>query len=180
MAKKKSATPKLKNSTRKRGGGKLARSEIVQVRLDQKLRFAAELAARKQRRTLSSFIEWAIDEILNDVKIPSSGAWGKKPLEVSAHEAIQMIWDVNEADRFIKLVHAFPNLLTHDEERIWGLIIEFQAYWLTDKDKDLDVEKSPEKIDFSLLRIAFPYFKQFSKAEIDSTTMFHVLDKYLQ
>ena len=49
---------------RRGGGGKLARSETVTVRLAPKLRYLAELAARKQRRTLSSFIEWAIEETL--------------------------------------------------------------------------------------------------------------------
>ena len=48
----------------KAGGGKLARSEVVTVRLDPRLRYLANLVARKQRRTLSSFIEWAIEESL--------------------------------------------------------------------------------------------------------------------
>ena len=39
---------------RKAGGGKLSRSETVTVRLDPKLRYLAELAARIHRRTLSS------------------------------------------------------------------------------------------------------------------------------
>jgi len=49
------------------GGGKLNRSETVTIRLDPKLRYLTELAARQQRRTLSSFIEWAIDSALKDV-----------------------------------------------------------------------------------------------------------------
>ena len=36
---------------RKSGGGKLSRSETVTVRLDPKLRYLAELAARIHRRT---------------------------------------------------------------------------------------------------------------------------------
>ena len=42
-----------------RGGSKLNRTETVTIRLDPKLRYLTELAARKQRRTVSSFIEWA-------------------------------------------------------------------------------------------------------------------------
>jgi hypothetical protein len=37
------------------------------VRLDPKLRYLAELAARKQRRTVSSFIEWTIEEALKNI-----------------------------------------------------------------------------------------------------------------
>ena len=67
MAKKKALKPKSKSKKtdtkkRKGGGSKLSRSEIIQVRLDPKLRFTAELAARKHRRTLSSFVEWAVSE----------------------------------------------------------------------------------------------------------------------
>lgn len=39
---------------------KPARSVTVTARLDRRLRYLAEIAARAQRRTLSSFIEWAI------------------------------------------------------------------------------------------------------------------------
>ena len=46
------------------GGGKLSRSEVVSIRLDPRLRFGAEIAAAKCRRTLSSFTEWAIEEAL--------------------------------------------------------------------------------------------------------------------
>ena len=46
-----------KERTAKGGGAKLSRSETVTVRLDPKLRYLAELGARSQRRTVSSFIE---------------------------------------------------------------------------------------------------------------------------
>jgi predicted HicB family RNase H-like nuclease len=40
----------------------MPRSITVGVRLDPKVRYLAELAARKQRRSLSSFIEWVVQE----------------------------------------------------------------------------------------------------------------------
>ena len=49
---------KAKSSDSKR------KSEVVTVRLDPKLKYVAELAARRQRRTLSSYIEWAIEDSL--------------------------------------------------------------------------------------------------------------------
>jgi hypothetical protein len=57
---------------RRPGGGKLSRSETVTVRLDPKLNYLCDLAARGQRRTKSSFIEWAIDNALKYVTIPGS------------------------------------------------------------------------------------------------------------
>lgn len=109
---------------KKSGGGKLSRSETISVRLDPKLRFAAELAARKQRRTLSSFIEWAVEEAVGRVEIYSD-----QSSRTSAHDASQQVWDVDEADRFAKLALRFPLLLTHDEEKLWKLICEHGYFW---------------------------------------------------
>ena len=59
---------------RRGGGGKLARTETVTVRLDPKLRYLAELAARVHRRTLSSYIEWAIKESLDKDELRPANA----------------------------------------------------------------------------------------------------------
>src|SRR6516165_4850387 len=60
---------RVRGGKRKGGGAKLVRSETVTVRLDPKLRYLGEIAARKQRRTVSSFIEWAIEDVLRRVSI---------------------------------------------------------------------------------------------------------------
>ena len=106
---------------KKKGGGKLSRSEVVTVRLDPKLRFAAELVARKQRRTLSSLIEWAIEkavatEVINPDPITGEGD--------TAIQALAKIWDVAEGDRFVKFAEKYPELLNFDEEYLWKIIKE--------------------------------------------------------
>lgn len=98
------------------GGGKLSRSETVTVRLDPKLNYLCELAARAQRRTKSSFIEWAIDNALKYVTIP-----GSNPTTTIAEEA-QVLWDVEEADRLAGLALQAPVLMTHEEQVIWKLV----------------------------------------------------------
>lgn len=50
--------------TGRNGGSKLSRSETVTVRLDPMTRYLAVLAGRNQRRTLSSYIEWAIQSAI--------------------------------------------------------------------------------------------------------------------
>ena len=45
------------------------RTKTIGFRLEPKLRFAAELAARKQRRSLSNFIEWAVEEAVKNVTL---------------------------------------------------------------------------------------------------------------
>jgi predicted transcriptional regulator len=113
-------------SKRKAGGGKLARSETVTVRLDPKLRYLAELAALKQRRTVSSFIEWAIEDSLSRVYLQEGYGNG---LSTSVADVAAKLWDVDDADRFAKLALTFPELLTHDEQKRWKLIRENGFLW---------------------------------------------------
>jgi len=104
---------------KKKGGGKLSRSEVVTIRLDLKLRFAAELVARKQRRTLSSFIEWAIERTVREEVVGPSFSENAGD---TAYVAMANIWDVEEPDRFIKFAEQYPELLNFDEERLFKLI----------------------------------------------------------
>jgi hypothetical protein len=114
------------------GGSKLQRTETVTLRLDPRLRYLTELAARKQRRTVSSFIEWAIEQTLSLVQLP--------PLDdtsppIDLVDASTRLWDPDEADRFAKLGFYYPDLLTYDEQVLWKLIQECEALWLVDFDK---------------------------------------------
>jgi hypothetical protein len=117
------------------GGGKLSRSEIVTVRLDPKLRYLAELAARKQRRTLSSFIEWAIEQSLAEVKLTETST--------IADEA-PALWDVDECDRFIKLALHDEGLLNYREQVLW-------KHLLTQADPGIS-SRNERKIDWKNLR----------------------------
>ena len=97
------------------GGSKLQRSETVTLRLDPKLRYLADIGARAQRRTVSSFIEWAIENVLNKVILK-----GNADLQGFSY----ILWDPTEADRFAKLAIYFPEFLTYDEQVLWKLIFE--------------------------------------------------------
>jgi hypothetical protein len=103
-----------------KGGGKLSRSETVTVRLDPKLRYLAELAARKQRRTLSSYIEWAIEDSLKSVLLYQGAYQGDD--DVSVADETSRLWDVDEAERFVRLAIHYPELLTHQEQEVWKML----------------------------------------------------------
>jgi len=109
---------------KKGAGGSLTRSQVVTVRLDPKLKFAAELAARKQRRTISSFIEWAVEKAVRDVEVLNNA-----DIKGTVWQAMMLVWDVEEADRLVKLALNFPELLTFDEERLWKIICEHAYFW---------------------------------------------------
>lgn len=144
------------------GGGKLARSETVTVRLDPKLRYLADLAARKQRRTLSSYIEWAIEDSLNRMNLYSNG-------DLSLADESTELWDVDEADRFAKLALRHPDLLTHEEQVRWKLVKENGSLWRgryagSDKKWTWDIDES--SLLFERLR---EYWSAFCGAADDGT-----------
>jgi hypothetical protein len=104
-------------------GSKLARSETVTIRLDPKMRYLAELASRVHRRTLSSYIEWAIEASFAKVyPSPSNNAF-------TLSDRASALWDIDEPDRFVTLASTYPNLLSHEEQRLWKLIKENGFLW---------------------------------------------------
>ena len=120
-----------KKVPRKESGSKLSRSETVTVRLDPKLRYLAELASRKQRRTLSSFIEWAIEDSLSRVELYQGSSY--EDPSINLKDESEKLWDVDAADRLCKLASTYPELLTHDEQRIWKLIKELNNAVIDEK-----------------------------------------------
>jgi hypothetical protein len=100
-------------------GGRLTRSETVTVRFDPKLRYLAELGARTQRRTLSSFVEWAVeaalDRIILSIDIDNDTA---RTIENEAGK----LWDIDEAERLVRLAILYPGLLTYQEQEIWKML----------------------------------------------------------
>jgi len=114
---------------RKGGGGKLSRTETVTVRLDPKLRYLAELAARKHRRTLSSYVEWAIKTTLDSEDLRPANAPDYASTTQTLGNEAEYLWDVDDADRFAKLALRYPHLLTHEEQVRWKLIRENGSLW---------------------------------------------------
>lgn len=113
------------------GGGKLNRSETVTVRLDPKLNYLCELAARAQRRTKSSFIEWAVAEAMGKVLLPEVREYVDSDdyREVSISERAGKLWHVDEPDRVVALALEAPALLNHEEQVIWKLLRENGFIW---------------------------------------------------
>jgi hypothetical protein len=112
---------------RKRDEGGSKKSEVVTVRLDPKLKYLAELAARKHRRTLSSYIEWAVEQSLSRVSLTES--WEGNAVTVADAERTHSLWDLDEPDRIVRLALSYPDLLTHDEQLIWKLVRENGYCW---------------------------------------------------
>ena len=129
-------------------GGKLSRSEVVTIRLDPKMRYLAELAARKQRRTVSSFIEWAIERSLKEVVLTEDFSIADK-----AHD----LWDVDECDRFVKLALQDENLLNYREQVLWKYLQTEQV---------VEIFKQHRNIDWNRLRDQWPQLKSGADGKV--------------
>lgn len=117
-------------ATKKKGsGGKLNRSEIIQTRLSPKSRYAAELMARIQKRTLSSLIEQLVEEAAKHTKVDITPPYESESKRVTMSDAVNAIWDNKEHVRFVALAINMPDLLTADEECIWSLIAATSYFW---------------------------------------------------
>jgi len=146
------------------GGSKLNRSETVTIRLDPKLRYLTELAARRQRRTVSSFIEWAIEKTLSLV-ILDEGTQGASDLELAS----VVLWDPDEADRLAKLGLYYPDLLTYDEQVLWKLIQECEVLWLVDFNhrRGLPPQEKDAMLLYPVLRTHWEALKKVAAGEAD-------------
>lgn len=111
-------------NSRTGGTNRLPRTQTVSVRLDPKLRYLSEVAARRQRRTISSFIEWALETTLNTFYLVDT-----KGSSNSIGQMASKLWDVEPSDRFAKLALHYPDLLNHHEEIVWKLIQENGYFW---------------------------------------------------
>ncbi|MDT3708292.1 MAG: hypothetical protein ROZ09_15850 [Thiobacillus sp.] len=97
------------------------RTEVFAMRLDPKLKYLAEIAARKQRRSLANFIEWAVEQALGKVML-GDGQGGRSVIDEAAR-----LWDLEPSDRFLKLAENFPDLMTYEEQLIWKAIHQIRA-----------------------------------------------------
>ncbi len=160
---------------------KAPNTETLTLRIEPKLRYLAELAGRKQRRSLTSFIKWAIEKGLNDVLLkeesysvnPDGGGEQYQP-EITIAKAAADLWDVDEADRFIKLALRFPDLLTHEEQVLWKLIRENGYLWrgaLTGPEQKRTWTICQSAFHFERLRAHWSTFVAVARGEQDRSAL---------
>jgi hypothetical protein len=131
------------------------------VRFDPALNYLSELAARSQRRTKSSFIEWAVEQALRSVKVEGTQSPFDEDLKTIAHLAPDL-WDVDEADRLAKLAFHAPALMTHEDQILWKLVKENGQLWLggfSPHNDEWTWQVRPDNLRWSILRIHWETFK---------------------
>lgn len=95
-------------------GSKLSKSENAQVRLDPVLKWAADIASGNDRRSLSSYIEIAVE---NAVK-QSFVAHDETGATISAWEIAHRCWHIMPGMRIKLLAEQYPSALSTKEFEI--------------------------------------------------------------
>lgn len=144
------------------------RTEVFAMRLDPKLKYLAEIAARKQRRSLANFIEWAIEVGLDRVELSPNSQYSNTVWDQSSE-----LWDIDEAERFAKLAFIAPDLLTYDEQILWKIICETGHVWRGNHNKDGDWQwnVSTNNLILDRLRKHWEDFKKVASGEADRSIL---------
>lgn len=105
------------------------RKEATSVRLEPKIKYLVEVAARIQRRSVTNYIEWALEESLRNIPLLIDNR------ETNLLEASESIWSPSEVNRFLVLASNFNDLLTFHEQKIWDNIVGYSDIFLIDPDQ---------------------------------------------
>jgi hypothetical protein len=150
------------------------RTEVFAMRLDPKLKYLAEIAARKQRRSLANFVEWAIEQALNSVHLVEPSDYNHHGETVA--DSISKLWALDEPDRLIKLAVNYPGLLSYDEQLIWRVICNHSVFNRDTKRISRFTEKNDVNVE--LVRDCWPEIKAYglgagTKDELDTVLCQH-------
>lgn len=164
---------------KRKGGAKTSRSETVTVRLDPMTRYLAEIAARIQHQTLSSFIDSAVSMAVNEVRFAS--IWRNLDEEgTTIADMAPALWDVDPAERFVRLAILNPYLLTHDEQMLWKIIgdsgVVKPALFYQEEDGTFLARKKPdwywlEHVGFPRLRDHWETLVKISAGELSRANL---------
>lgn len=112
---------------KKGAGGKLSRSEIIQARLNPRVRFMSELIATHQRRTLSSLVESSLEEYANSAPIVVT-IEGKEE-RFYFNELVEELWSPDEVVRFTNTAFVDVELLGIYGCSLWDFILCTPYFW---------------------------------------------------
>jgi len=134
------------------------RTEVFAMRFDPKLKYLAELAARKQRRSLANFVEWAIEQALNSVYLIDPSDRNSRGETIA--DSASKLWALDEPDRLIRLATNYSELLTYDEQLIWRVICDHSVY--NETMQRPSQFKVKDDIDISLVRNCWQEIKAYA------------------
>jgi hypothetical protein len=108
-----------------RSTSKDVKGRFVTVAFDEKTRYTLEIAARKEHRTVSNFINEAVLSYIPTMTITECNE--RTPLS----QIIEEIWSPFAATRFVLQADRLSTSLTFEEEILWKIIQSDNSLWNT-------------------------------------------------
>lgn len=124
----------------------------VSLRIDPKIRYAIDLLAREQKRSITGVIEWSVLQALKAQEVTSPAG-----NTLSLYELMDLTWSPDEAERITALGVFSPHTLNHEESCIWSLIKSSGLFMLRGKGDNHDVSEFIPNI--PLIKMCWPLIK---------------------
>jgi len=119
------------------------------------VRFAADLAAAKERRSLSSLIEWAVCQALQKIVVATPNEQ-----QISALDVAKEVWNEDEIVRLFLLAERYPTLLTTEQRQLLDLIYHNDHFVISPKSKAFDAGEPMQKIRLKEVRLHWQTLKR--------------------
>lgn len=108
--------------------GPQQRKEPLSLRIEPKIKYLIEIASRVQRRNISNYVEFTLENSLRDVEIEKN----KSVLQMAEY-----LWSTHEGERVLHLAEKYPELLVYDEQKTTDIMkkmgVFFQNHTFTKK-----------------------------------------------
>ncbi len=155
------------------------KGESLTVRIEPRLRWGLELLARKQRRTMSSVVEWAI---LRAIKSEDEGldySYTDREGDNVKRNLLDVTWTIEESERIANLAFNAPHLMTYEEEVLWQATKDAGLVWKGHYDKNGDWEWTPyeQYLNLKRLRQYWPIIKKVAAGEEPRSKLPQVVQK---
>lgn len=127
-------------------GARLTRTDVLTVRIDPRLNYLLEIAARLERRTKSSFAESVLEEAVG--RVLDQVGISKLRCETKG-ELAALLWHPEPWCRLQILAERFPDAMTVEDQEIWTFLKEVDVFWV-------DATTRERRLDALLLRDIWP------------------------
>ncbi|MCF6753197.1 hypothetical protein L3X16_11160 [Pseudomonas stutzeri] len=105
------------------------KTETLTLRLDPKMKFAIELLARDQKRTLAGAIEWAVQKALASQQVTTGADVGNLQM------LVDRVWSPDDLERVLYLGIFTEHLLSFEEQCLW-LVVRDNPHFLEVQERD--------------------------------------------
>jgi len=133
--------------------GKQNKLAPVSFRLDPKVKFAAEIMARHQRRSLASTVEWALLRSMEGTVQVGAG----QGAGLTLNELVNTSWNEDDFIRAVNVAFLVPHLATHEEACIRTVILSSPTLFIR---KRVESVTERDRVNFDTLLLMRDLVKQ--------------------